>query len=114
MTYGIEWYLIAVIIIAFAIGYWLISIIVNLVTESRRPATASNSFSNDSEQHARVLGLNGHFTADDVKTAYREMISKCHPDKLEHLGNDFKVLAEKKAREVVAAYEFFRKKLKIS
>jgi DnaJ like chaperone protein len=46
---------------------------------------------------------------DDIKAKYRELVKKYHPDKVSHLGNEFKELAEKKFKEINAAYERIRK-----
>ena len=52
-------------------------------------------------------------TAADVKRAYRELLAKYHPDKVNHLGDEFKSIAEVKTREILEAYEYFQKKYDI-
>ena len=52
-----------------------------------------------------VLGLTRKATKDEVKKAYRELAKKYHPDKVSHLGPEFKNVAEKKFREINEAYE---------
>lgn len=68
---------------------------------------------NEDQRHARVLGLRGRVTPSDVKGAYRELITKYHPDKVIHLGDEFKQIAEQRTREIIAAYEYFRTKYNI-
>lgn len=53
----------------------------------------------------RVLGIGKSASAEEIKHAYRELASRYHPDKLEHLGNEFKVLAESRFKEIQKAYE---------
>lgn len=65
------------------------------------------------ERYGRVLGLRSPTTPSMIKAAYREMLSRYHPDKVSHLGEEFQVIAEKKTRDIVAAYEYFRKKYSI-
>jgi len=64
----------------------------------------------ETRKHADVLGLGESGTAADVKRAYRELLAKYHPDKVSHLGVEFQHIAEKKTREIIVAYEFFRTK----
>lgn len=68
----------------------------------------------DSNQHAqgsepwdprRVLGVGPDASAEEIKHAYRELAGRYHPDKLEHLGDEFKVLAEMRFKEIQRAYQ---------
>lgn len=63
---------------------------------------------------ARALGLNGKVSKDDIKKRYRDLAHKYHPDKVSHLGDEFKELAQQKFREINEAYEYFRRKYEIS
>jgi len=67
----------------------------------------------EERRYARVLGLRGKVTAEDVKRAYRELLAKYHPDKVNHLGDEFKNIAEAKTRGILEAYDYFRKKYDI-
>jgi hypothetical protein len=53
----------------------------------------------------RVLGIARNASAAEIKHAYRELASRYHPDKLEYLGDEFKVLAEVRFKEIQKAYE---------
>ena len=53
----------------------------------------------------KVLEIDRGASQDDIKRAYRQLAGKYHPDKVEHLGDEFKVLAEKRFKEVQQAYE---------
>jgi uncharacterized membrane protein YkvA (DUF1232 family) len=53
----------------------------------------------------RVLGIGRDASAEEIKHAYREMAGRYHPDKLEHLGDEFKVLAEIRFKEIQKAYQ---------
>ncbi len=50
-----------------------------------------------------VLGINRNATDDEVKSAYREMAKKYHPDNYEN--NPLSDLAEEKMREINEAYD---------
>jgi DnaJ like chaperone protein len=53
----------------------------------------------------RILEIDRGASQDDIKRAYRQLAGKYHPDKVEHLGDEFKVLAEKRFKEVQQAYQ---------
>ena len=53
----------------------------------------------------RVLGIDRNASPEEIKRAYRELASKYHPDKLEHLGDEFKALAETRFKEIQQAYQ---------
>ena len=48
----------------------------------------------------------------DIKSAYRRMVKKFHPDKVQHLGKEYQKGAEEKFRKVQEAYEQLQKDLK--
>ena len=58
----------------------------------------------------RVLEIERGASQEEIKTAYRQLAGKYHPDKVEHLGNEFKVLAEKRFKEIQQAYQELRVK----
>ena len=55
-----------------------------------------------------VLGLSRNSSREEIKTAYRKMAAKYHPDKVEHLGEEFRELAEARFKEVQEAYRQIR------
>lgn len=57
-----------------------------------------------------VLGLEPGADKDAIKKAYRTLSMKYHPDKVRHLGEEFRAVAEEKMKEINAAYDFFKKK----
>jgi uncharacterized membrane protein YkvA (DUF1232 family) len=57
-----------------------------------------------------VLGLNQDATAEEVKRAYRNLAGQYHPDKVSHLGEEFRALAERKFKEIQRAYDELRPK----
>jgi DnaJ-domain-containing protein 1 len=63
---------------------------------------------------AEVLGLEKDEIQDfaKIKATYRIAIAQYHPDKVSALGLEIQEVAEKKAKEINQAYEYFRRKLK--
>jgi DnaJ like chaperone protein len=57
----------------------------------------------------KILEIEPTASDEDVKTAYRRMAMKYHPDKVSHLGEDFKQVAHEKFKKVQAAYEEIKK-----
>lgn len=52
-----------------------------------------------------VLGVASNASADEIKHAYRELAKKYHPDKVSHLGEEFREIAHRKFKEIQAAYD---------
>ncbi|HNU74411.1 MAG: Chaperone protein DnaJ [Deltaproteobacteria bacterium ADurb.BinA179] len=51
-----------------------------------------------------VLGLESGASKDEIQKAYRTLANKYHPDKVQHLGEEFRVLAEERFKEIRQAY----------
>jgi DnaJ-domain-containing protein 1 len=66
------------------------------------------SLSEQEIAHARVLGLRGKITFDDIKRCYRERMQEYHPDKVNSLGQKLRELADAESKKINLAYEFFR------
>jgi len=62
------------------------------------------------EQYYAVLGLDSNASKEEIKKAYRKLSMKYHPDKVRHLGDEFRTIAEEKMKEINAAYDYFKKK----
>lgn len=52
-----------------------------------------------------ILEIERGSSQEDIKRAYRQLAGKYHPDKVEHLGDEFKLLAEKRFKEIQRAYQ---------
>ncbi|MCK9262959.1 MAG: J domain-containing protein [Deltaproteobacteria bacterium] len=51
-----------------------------------------------------VLGLDRGASRDEIQKAYRALANKYHPDKVQHLGEEFRALAEDRFKEIRQAY----------
>ena len=60
----------------------------------------------------KILELDKDASPKDIKSAYRRMVKKFHPDKVQHLGKEHQKGAEEKFRKVQEAYEQLQKDLK--
>lgn len=61
------------------------------------------------EHYYATLGLEPGASMEELKKAYRQMSMKYHPDKVRHLGEEFRTVAEQKMKEINAAYDYFKK-----
>jgi DnaJ like chaperone protein len=66
-------------------------------------------FYHEMDAYYKILELLPSASDDDVRTAYRVMSKKYHPDKLEHLGSGVKKAATRKYLKVKEAYDNVRK-----
>jgi DnaJ like chaperone protein len=60
-------------------------------------------------QHYATLGLEKGASKEEIKKAYRTLSMQYHPDKVRHLGDEFRAVAENKMKEINAAYDYFKK-----
>ena len=56
-----------------------------------------------------ILGLPQNAPPEEIARAYRQLAAKYHPDKVQHLGEEFQRLAEERFKEIQAAYDELKK-----
>ncbi|HER08425.1 MAG TPA: molecular chaperone DjlA [Bacteroides sp.] len=66
-------------------------------------------FVSQTDASYKILEIDSSATDEEVKRAYRRMAMKYHPDKVSHLGEDFKKVAHEKFRKVKEAYDQIKK-----
>ncbi len=71
--------------------------------ENQKRAQTDKRFSKSNPYE--VLGVRRQASIDDIKSAYRKLAAKYHPDKVVHLGDEFRTLAEQKFKEIQEAYQ---------
>lgn len=131
---SLSWYEIASILIGLGGGYWLVSRIIERHAEpdwtpedfgtqtksgpaddsggSRRDRSEAGS--EDAQAHPgpapdrpwwEVLGVPQMATRNEIAAAYKRRISEYHPDKVAHLGEEIRAVAERRSKEINAAYD---------
>jgi DnaJ like chaperone protein len=73
-----------------------------------------NMFVPETDSAYKILEIEPSATVDEVKKAYRRMAMKYHPDKISHLGEEFRKTAEEKFKKVNEAYEKIKKERNIT
>jgi DnaJ like chaperone protein len=68
-----------------------------------------NMFVPETDSSYKILEIERSAANEEVKKAYRKMAMKYHPDKVSHLGEDYKKTADDKFRKVNEAYEKIKK-----
>lgn len=63
--------------------------------------------------YGKLIGLMGKVTKEQIRSKYIGLISLYHPDRVQHLGPEFRELAEMKSKEINAAYNWLRTKYQI-
>jgi DnaJ like chaperone protein len=64
-----------------------------------------NMFIPETDSSYKILEIEPTSSNEEVKKAYRKMAMKYHPDKVSHLGEDFRKSADEKFKMVNEAYE---------
>jgi DnaJ like chaperone protein len=68
-----------------------------------------NMFIPETDSSYKILEIEPKATNDEVKKAYRRMAMKYHPDKVSHLGDEYRKSADEKFKKVNEAYERIKK-----
>jgi DnaJ-domain-containing protein 1 len=95
---------IAVVLFGLFAGYWAVS---KLFFPSRPANPLSNSPPGATPAPPawhEILQVPPDAGADAIRDAYKRLISKYHPDKVESLGEELKTLAATKSRDITLAY----------
>ena len=105
------------IIIFIVVVYLIFSHLMRMLKQGMHQGSARGDYQNRNRGHAtteeeyrKILGLTNIDTPATIKAKYKELLTKYHPDKVQHLGVEFQEMAERKTKAIMEAYEFFQKK----
>jgi hypothetical protein len=104
---GGEW---AVVIVCGVLGYMVVSWL--LMGGARNAGAIPSPPSSEGDVGpaagvpgwAAVLGVPPSAGEDQIRTAYRQLMSQYHPDKVASLGQELRDLADRKSKEISTAY----------
>lgn len=63
------------------------------------------------ESARTILGVKMGASQDEIRKAYLELVKKYHPDKVSHLAEEFRVIAENRMKEINAAYTLLKERV---
>jgi preprotein translocase subunit Sec63 len=95
---------IAVIVFGLFAGYWVVG---KLFFRSPRIENQSSPMQAPIPPPPSwydILEIAPSASAPEIRNAYKHLIAKYHPDKVDSLGQELKDLAGKKSQEITAAY----------
>lgn len=72
-------------------------------------SSIKNMFIPETDSSYKILEIDPAASNEEVKKAYRRMAVKYHPDKVNHLGEEFKKTADEKFKKVNEAYQKIKK-----
>lgn len=61
-------------------------------------------------EYLAIFGLSPGATNDQIREAYKKMISQYHPDRVANLGKELQELATKKTKDITEAYQTLKKR----
>lgn len=68
----------------------------------------------DQEDPYLVLGVRQDDGEEKIKKAYRDILGKYHPDRVQHLGEEFREMAARRTVAINKAFETIRKERNFS
>ncbi len=68
------------------------------------------SYSQSSDYEYEILGLSENATNDEIKKAYRTLVKKYHPDRLQNASKEDITIAKEKFQKIQSAYEKIKSK----
>ena len=77
---------------------------------SRRPQPSSNRGSGREREPHVVLGVAADASFEDVRAAYQKLVQENHPDKVADMSAEIRELAERRTKEINAAYNELKKR----
>ena len=100
-------------IILISIFYFLfrrLKVLFSYSTAKNGPRGSQNSENRKNQYHEKkspyeILEISRGASKEQIKLAYKKLMSQYHPDKVAHLGADLQALAMKKTQEITWAYK---------
>jgi DnaJ like chaperone protein len=73
--------------------------------EREQPSGGSHEQESPQKNAYSVLGVSRDASPEEIKQAFRRLANKYHPDKVSHMGDEFRELAERRFKEIQEAYQ---------
>ena len=103
---------ILVIVFGLFLGYWVVSRLLSDAARNQKQSAAGQESHQQSATNKNEAPLAWHetlnvspiATVDEIQAAYKTLMHQYHPDKVAALGEELKILAERKSKEINVAY----------
>lgn len=92
-------------VLFYVLAVYLVARLVQRVFLQYRSAPPPPSRAQKTQSPYEILELTPPASKEEIKKAYKQILSKYHPDKVEHLGEDIKQLAREKVQAINKAYD---------
>jgi len=104
-------------ILGLFIGYWAVSRFIgksstsNSNKKQHQQSESSHDKSNASSYNTyqpswhEILNISASANHDEIRSAYKKLMKQYHPDKVSHLGEELRLLADQKSKEITNAYQ---------
>lgn len=79
--------------------------------DSKNRSQTASSGALTLESARTILGVKIGASQDEIRKAYLELVKKYHPDKVSHLADEFRVIAENRMKEINAAYMLLKERV---
>jgi hypothetical protein len=73
--------------------------------EQEQPSGGPREQESSQKNAYSVLGVARDASPEEIKRAFRMLANKYHPDKVSHMGDEFRELAERRFKEIQEAYQ---------
>jgi DnaJ-domain-containing protein 1 len=102
-----------VLALSIILGCGLLGFCIVYIVMTKTRVEANDSIPNEPKRHTteepirqwhEILEIDTSATAAEIQIAYHKMINMYHPDRVDNLGRELKEMAEKKTKEINAAY----------
>jgi DnaJ-domain-containing protein 1 len=94
---------VAVILFGLFAGYWVVSKL--FFRHPKTDASPGAASPPNTPQWHDILQVSASASSVEIREAYKHLISKYHPDKVDSLGQELKDLAGQKSQQITAAYQ---------
>lgn len=74
-------------------------------TENQRYRDSTHQQPQQDSSPYQVLGVPKDASPAEIEKRYRQLIAQYHPDKVEHLGDEFRLMAHEKTVAIQTAYQ---------
>lgn len=88
-----------------ALGYGIVHLVLSKPTPPKAPPPPAQPPAGFAPGWTRVLELPADASLDEIREAYRRLMSQYHPDKVASLGRELRELAETKSKDISVAYQ---------